>query len=339
MKSPEVSVIIPTCNKSELLKETVDAVLKQSYNDYEIVIVDNGSKDNTAQIISEYKIINKNIKSVNLKDNLGFAIGFNRGYAASMGIYIVSLNNDAVPDKNWLFELVKTVKSDKKAGMVASLNLFYHDSNIIENSGHLLFADGQNICRHRNKKLDSIVFKGNEVLSPSGSSSLYKREMFDELQGFDEDLYAFGEDFDLALRGWLMGWKALFSKDAVVKHKYSSTLGKYAKEKIFFIERNRILVSLKILPVSNLIIMPFFNLLRLSGYLLLLFNKQGTLSKTENSLSIFKTILSARFNSLYYLFSCYKKRRILYKDKKIDINSFKKLLKKHKASLREILSI
>lgn len=124
---PFCSVIVLNYFGERVIESTIDSLLNLTYpqNKYEIIIVDNASKDKSKKIILNYAKKNKNIRSIFLNKNLGFAGGNNRGIKAAKGKYVVLLNNDCLVDKNWLDELVKTAERNKNVFSVNSKILLY----------------------------------------------------------------------------------------------------------------------------------------------------------------------------------------------------------------------
>ena len=81
---------------------------------------------------------------------------------------------------------------------------------------------------------------------------MYRKEMLDEIGGFDEDFFAYGDDAELGLRARIAGWKCLYTPDAVVRHHRGSTLGLQSSRRLELIERNRVLLAVKLFPASLL---------------------------------------------------------------------------------------
>src|SRR5215212_5081021 len=119
-----VSVIVPTRNGAELLVECLEALRRQSYRDFEVIVVDDASTDGTQQLLSEYPEVDKRVVLTGERGH-GFVAAANAGLAAAHGEFLVLLNNDAVPDPEWLGELLGALHRNPWAGMAASKLVLY----------------------------------------------------------------------------------------------------------------------------------------------------------------------------------------------------------------------
>src|SRR5207302_7067821 len=97
-----------------------------------------------------------------------------------------------------------------------------------------------------------------EVLWPDGCAAMYRRAMLDQIGGFDEDFFAYADDAELGLRGRIAGWRCRYAPDAVVRHHRGSTLGLLSVRRLALIERNRILLAVKLFPWSLLWVNPLY---------------------------------------------------------------------------------
>ena len=134
--------------------------------------------------------------------------------------------------------------------MAASKVLVWEDPARIDKAGHLMFPDGQNRGRGSGA-LDRGQFdREEEVLWPDGCAAMYRKPMLDEIGGFDEDFFAYGDDAELGLRARIAGWLCLYAPRAVVRHHRGATLGKDSGWRLQLIERNRVLLAVKLFPVE-----------------------------------------------------------------------------------------
>jgi GT2 family glycosyltransferase len=258
MKRVTVSVIILNWNGKELLRDCLSSLKQQSYREFEVIVVDNGSTDGSADLIrSEYSDF---VELVCSKINLGFGRGNNIGVKHSSGKYVLLLNNDCVVDKLWIAELVRVAESERRVGMCGSKILSCHDRHVIDNTGHLIYRDGLNRGRGRLEVDAGQYDMKRDIFFPSACAALYRREAFDEIGGFDEDFFAYGDDTELGIRVRLAGWKCQFVPTAIAYHKYSGSTSAYSPLKAFLVERNRMWVALKCFPIRYLLLGPFFTL-------------------------------------------------------------------------------
>ncbi len=260
---PVVSVIVLNHNGAGYVKECIEAILAQSFADYELIVVDNGSSDGSLEIIRG--ILPAGAKLIENGRNLGYAEGNNRGIEGAKGEWVALLNNDAAPDRLWLRKLMDAVGEEggeAGVGMAASKILCYEERDILDNTGHLIYPDGLNRGRGRLERDNGQYEAEREVLFPSGCAGLYRREMLEQVDGFDADFFAYGDDADLGLRGRLMGWRCIFVPEARVYHRYSAGAGAYSEFKAYHVERNRVWVMVKLFPAGWIARSPLYTLLR-----------------------------------------------------------------------------
>lgn len=281
---PMVSIIISNWNGLRFLEKCIASLFAQTYRNFEIIIVDNGSTDDSVKFIKD------NYRQVLLlenKSNLGFAVANNQGIRVAKGSYIVFLNNDTEADKDWLRSLVKKAESAPEyVGMWACKILSLHEPTIIDSVGGLLISRcGIAKGRGRNEKDKKQYDKEEEVFIPSACAAMYRKETLDDIGFFDEDFFAYCEDTDLGLRARLAGWKTQSVADAIVYHHYSGTTGSYSPMKAYLVERNHIWVALKNFPLSMLVVFPLITLWRYLLQLYAIFAKKGAGSRYAEDFS------------------------------------------------------
>ena len=334
---PLVSIIILNLNKKEILKDCLETLKEQSYKNFEIILVDNGSTDDSVSFVKENF---PEVKIIANKRNLGFAAGNNQGLKIAGGKYIVTLNNDTQVEKSWLKNLVVTSETDEKIGMCASKILSIKNPEQIDSVGINICIDGMTRGRGRLEINDGQYEKTEEVLLPSACAALYKREMLDEIGFFDEDFFAYCEDSDLGLRGRFAGWKAFLAPEAVVYHYYSLTSKKYSSLKAFLVERNHVLLAVKFFPPELLLFFPFLTLYRFALQFYAAIIKKGATSEFLSQYSFLDTaaiIFKAYFDALKKMPLFIKKRIIIQKSKKMSRAEFYSWLKKYKLTFKEVV--
>ena len=181
---PLVSIIIPTYNRAKLIVNTLDSILTQSYNNFEVIVVDDGSTDNTESVLNDYKqkFLQKSINFYSIKqDNAGAPAGRNRGFQNSHGEYVVFFDSDDVMLPNRIEEQVKCLQ--KEQSDCCACGFYLNDTVYLP---------------HINKKgaFDSFV-KG--ILLGSTQIWMYKTELIQKLNGYDERFVCF-QDNDLTFR-------------------------------------------------------------------------------------------------------------------------------------------
>lgn len=257
---PTVSVIIVNYNGEALLADCLGSLSRQTYRDFEVVFVDNGSADDS---LARARELMPEAKFLPLSENTGFARGNNIGIREASGRYIVLLNNDTEADPHFLEALVACAEQHPAAGMVAPKILNFFDRELIDSVGGLLMcADGIAQGRGRGERDAGQYDTLTEALVPSGCAALYKKEMLDEVGLFPEDFFAYCEDSDLGLRGLWAGWQTVSAPSAVVFHKYSASSSAYSPWKLRLVERNHYLLTLRNFPASMLAAVPAWSLYR-----------------------------------------------------------------------------
>ena len=132
--------------------------------------------------------------------------------------------------------------------MAASKILVWEDPRRIDKAGHLMYPDGQNRGRGSGQLDHGQFDRIEETLWPDGCAAMYRRAMLDEIGGFDEEFFAYADDAELGLRGRIAGWTCLYAPGAVVRHHRGATLGLGSARRLTLIERNRVLLVVKLFP-------------------------------------------------------------------------------------------
>lgn len=332
-----VSVIILNYNGKNFLGPCLRSLKKQTYNDFEIILVDNGSTDGFVNFVRknfpELKII------INEK-NRGFAEANNQGFKIASGEFIVTLNNDTETDEKWLENLLMPAKANDSVGMCASKVLSIYNRQMIDSVGVNVCLDGMSRGRGRGEIDRGQYDKTVNILLPSACAALYRRKMLDEIGFFDEDFFAYCEDTDLGLRARLAGWEAVLAPKALVYHHYSSTGGKYSSFKAFLVERNHCWVVIKNFPGKFLIIFPFLTIWRFILQLLAAFFKKGPAAELLEQSSLWSTIkivLRAYIEAFRHLPELIKKRKLIGKMARLSPGQFAVLLKNHRLAFNELI--
>lgn len=246
--------MIVNWNRKDLLRACLRSLAQQTAAPFETIVVDNGSVDGSPDM-AEREFGARVIRN---RENRGFCAANNQGIAAAKGEFVALLNNDAEADPGWLAALLAACSLRPDVGMAASKILVWEDPRRIDKAGHLIFPDGQNRGRGSGA-LDTGQFDcQEEVLWPDGCAAMYRRRMLDEIGGFDEDFFAYGDDAELGLRARIAGWTCIYTPAAVVRHHRGATLGKNSMRRLELIERNRVLLALKLFPWRLLWLNPVY---------------------------------------------------------------------------------
>jgi len=233
-----VSIILLSYNSKEDLEACLPSLMSQTYTHHEIIVVDNASTDNTSGFIRDNY---PNITLIETGSNLGYPGGNNIGYQHARGEYIIILNPDTVTDPNWLAELIKPLSENSGIALTTSKILIYGQQDTINTCANIIHYTGLDFCRGLNES-SSHFSKPEEVGAISGCSFAVKREVFEDLGGFDADFFLYLEDADLSWRARLAGYRIMFVPDSIVYHKFHISVTPW---KEFYLERNRYLMLLK----------------------------------------------------------------------------------------------
>jgi GT2 family glycosyltransferase len=251
-EKPAVSIIIVTFNSQKYIKDCLKAALKTDYSDFEILVVDNGSTDETLEIIKQNFPKVRLIKS---KKNLGYAGGNNLGAKKAEGEYLAILNPDTQVGSGWLRPLMEAI-NQPKVGVCQPKILLAQDRRTINLTGKTVHFLGFDWLTDYQRKDYKIPLK--EITSFSGSAFLIKKEIFKQLGGFDPDYFMYYEDGDFSWRIRLAGYKILLVSDSVVYHEYKyQPKEEYqkTKQKFYYLERNRLVTILKNYSLKTLILL------------------------------------------------------------------------------------
>ena len=203
----------------------VPTILAQTYKDFHILLIDNGSHDESLKKLTQYED-HKSITFIKRPVNLGFSGGVNLGirHAIKNGYeYTVLLNNDATLSKNWLETLLGSMK---KTGASITTGLLLESSGKkIESTGDSYSRWGLPFPRQRDENV-SAARDSEFVFGGTAGASLYKTELFKDIGLFDEKFFAYFEDTDISYRGQLAGHKAYYEKNAVAYHDHGTTSSK-----------------------------------------------------------------------------------------------------------------
>jgi GT2 family glycosyltransferase len=330
-----ISVVVVNWNRKELLRACLISLARQENVDFETIVVDNGSTDGSAEM-AEREFSARVIRNAG---NRGFCAANNQGIAAARGEFIALLNNDAEAEPEWLGELERTCASRPQVGMVASKVLVWEDPSRIDKAGHLMFPDGQNRGRGSGA-LDRGQFDHEEeVLWPDGCAAMYRKQMLDQIGGFDEDFFAYGDDAELGLRARIAGWLCVYAPRAVVRHHRGSTLGKDSGWRLQLIERNRVLLAVKLFPWSLLALNPFYYAARLVAGALLAHGNQGDtvhFPGAGGKLTIVHALAAGDFAALRLIPRMLGKRTEIDRIRRLSPGEVRRLLLAHRLSLTEV---
>lgn len=249
-----VAIVVLNWNGFKDTEKCINSLLNQSFTDYSVLVVDNGSTDGSIEDLKklEINLASKHLSVIYNKINLGFAGGVNTGirYALENNFDAIALfNNDAIADKDWLKNLALTL--EKTDASVATGLLLHEDGKTIDSTGDFYSSWGIGFPRSRGERTSKAPESGY-VFSASGGASLYKSSLFKEIGLFDEKFFAYYEDTDISFRAQLAGHKIYYTKDAVAYHKQGATSSKIPGFTVYQTFKNLPLLFWKNVPFKLL---------------------------------------------------------------------------------------
>jgi GT2 family glycosyltransferase len=251
-----------------LLPACISSLTSQTYRDFTLLIIDNGSTDGSLRLLQDLDAaraaewfdgeLPRPARLIANTANLGFAEANNQAFrlALSEGFkYIATLNNDAVAEPGWLGALVEAAESGHAStGMVASTMLFAHRPKQVASAGITVYRDGVALDRGVGVSASELERAGvRPVFGPSAGAALYRVAMLRDVGLFDTRFFSYLEDADLAWRARARGWRAVHTPFARVLHEYSATGGEGSSFKRRLMARNRIWLLYKNLPTPLLL--------------------------------------------------------------------------------------
>jgi GT2 family glycosyltransferase len=337
LRNTDISVIVVNINRCEMLKQCFQSLASQTLKPLEVILVDNGSSDGSLQVPSLFSELN--IRVIQNTSNQGFCAANNQGFAIAKGSLFALLNNDAVAEPQWLEALAAAFDIDSRVGMAASKILVYSQRDKIDKVGHLIYWDGQNRGRGAGQ-LDVGQFdRIEEILWPDGCAAMYRREMIDEIGGFDEEFFAYADDAELGLRGRLADWRSYYMPNARVYHHRGSTLGVFSPRRIELIERNRILLVWKHFPWSLVWLNGWFYLLRVIAGVAAAMRGRGEAGRIPGLWPKIRSgmaLLWGAMQAIPLLPSMLRKRRQFHPLRRLSNRQLWNLLRKYSISLKEL---
>jgi len=247
----KVSAIIVNRNGAEHLRICLPSLREQSYNDLEIIVVDNSSMDDSAIVAKSF-----GAKWISLRNNVGLAPALNRGAREARGDFLLFVNNDMRFHEDFVSSLVRTLMDDPTTFAVDGMQYDWDGTA----PGHLATAVSHVRRRERwcIELVPGLFLRQQEEQQPkavvmaSAASMLVRRSFFESLGEFDERLPLSYEDVDLCWRAWVCGWKTVFVPDAICWHRVGSSCRSAEGSKLLFtgVLKGRLAFATKLLPLK-----------------------------------------------------------------------------------------
>ncbi len=232
--NPLVSIIILNYNAGELLLNCVESVFKTNYDNMEVIVVDNASKDQ-----SHLKCKEKfdKIHLIENKENFGYCEGNNVGIRQAKGDFIVILNPDTIVSTNWLTELMSAYNIVGE-GLYQPKILSLYENNVMQSTGNMLHLFGFGFARDKGVPDNNQRNKIEQIGYASGTCLFTSAKVLKKVGLFDSFLFLYHDDLDLGWRAAHIGIKSYYVPNSLIYHAESYSL-KWSSKKFFWLERNR----------------------------------------------------------------------------------------------------
>jgi GT2 family glycosyltransferase len=222
----EVSVIIPNYNGANCIEDCIDSLKAQDFKGFEIIVVDNDSKDGSADIVEKSY---PEVRLLRLEQNFGFSRAVNEGLRISKAPYVILLNSDTKAEPEFVGALLDTVKEDDGIFSVSSKMIQMKHPDRIDGAGDLYSAFGWAYARGKGRSVKRYNRKC-DVFAACGGAAIYRRSILDEIGWFDEFHFAYLEDVDIGFRARIMGYRNVYCPTARVYHLGSVKLADFYSE-------------------------------------------------------------------------------------------------------------
>lgn len=241
-----VAVLIVNYNGGGMLARCLDALARQSWRDFDIVVVDNASQDNSADgIEARYS----NLVLVRAGQNLGFAAGNNLALKHVRGArWVALLNPDAFPEADWLEQFVVAAEAAPGFSFFGCRMLLANSPQFLDGTGDAYHVSGAAWRRNHGVAAERGIKEPGEIFAPCAAAALYSRAALEEVGGFDERYFCYHEDVDLAFRLRLRGHRCRYVPQAVVHHVSSGITGRRSDFATYHGHRNLVWTYVKDMP-------------------------------------------------------------------------------------------
>lgn len=251
MMEKKVTIVIPNYNGKRFLDECLSSLERQTSDEFETLVIDNASQDDSVAYIREnYPWV----KIAVMKRNLGFSGGVNAGISMCTTPYVLLLNNDTRSFPRMVEELIKTMESSEDIFSVSCKMIQYHNHDNMDDAGDLYTCLGWAFQRGVGLPVGDYK-EETDVFSACAGAAMYRRKLFAKVGLFDEMHFAYLEDLDLGYRARIQGYRNVYCPKAKVYHVGSGTSGsKYNSFKVKLSARNSVYVNYKNMPLPQLIL-------------------------------------------------------------------------------------
>jgi GT2 family glycosyltransferase len=239
---PKITIIIINYNKVHDTIECVESLIKAGADLSQIIIVDNGSRDNSTKILRDKYGLSIHI--ICLKENKGYPSGLNQGIPAAIELgaeWLLLMNNDVIVDSNFLLELNKAIENQPDVKLIGPTILYYDHPSIIWYIGYRIIPGTMiGISSYRGKEYNDQIPKYIPIDVMHGCTMMVNRDVFQEIGLFDDTNLIYGDDADFSWRARKAGFRMIAATRAKMWHKISLTMGKDKPNTRYLRTRNTI---------------------------------------------------------------------------------------------------
>lgn len=269
-----ISIVIPNLNGAGWLRNSIESLYAQTFQDFELIVVDNASTDESLEIARSYNG-RAGYTLIENDHNTGFSAPVNQGIRLAKGEYVLLFNNDAFAQPDMLEKLLDSAEQNPRIFAVQAFMIRHFEREIADDAGDYVTIFGW-ACKRGDGMYARRYNRQRRIFSACGGASLYRKAILDEIGLFDELFFAYFEDVDISWRANSRGYKNIFCPEAKCYHICGATTGavRYNEFKSVQSGRNSILLSYKNMPLlMYLLNLPFLA----AGYFLkiLMFGLKG----------------------------------------------------------------
>jgi len=232
--NPLVSIIILNYNAGNLLLNCVDSVFKSTYPNFEVLVVDNISTDNS-HIVCKKKF--EKIHLIENKENLGYCEGNNVGIRNANGEFVVILNPDTIVEPNWLNHLMSAY-NEFGEGLYQPKFFSLNEKHVLQSTGNMLHIFGFGFAKDKGKIDDEKMESIEKINYASGTCLFTSKIVLDKIGLLDPFLFLYHDDLDLGWRAAHIGINSFYVPKSIIYHAESYSI-KWSSKKFYWLERNR----------------------------------------------------------------------------------------------------
>lgn len=251
----EVTVVIPNYNGIAYLPVCLDALRRQESQEFDTIVVDNGSADGSQELLRrDYP----EVKLIGLPENQGFCGAVNVGIRACRTPYVILLNNDTEADPGFVGGLLRAIKRDARRFSCSAKMVQFHCRERIDDAGNYYTALGWAYARGKGRPQKDYC-REKKIFAACAGAAIYRKDILERLGGFDETHFAYLEDVDVGYRARIQGYVNVYAPEASVCHVGSATTGsRYNSFKVQYSARNNIYLIYKNMPFFQIVLnLPF----------------------------------------------------------------------------------